>query len=121
MPWPGLHIYLLSKWEEGRKEDFYPIHRFLGATSLITGFMAILLGLMEDQAFVMYAYGGITAFFDASQAHAFKYEVLAAIGLVLFLLVMSVMFTFLVFKEQAAVPSSQKEGVKLPCANGAAV
>jgi hypothetical protein len=110
----GFYIYLLSKWDSGCKADFYPIHRLLGATSLLSGFVAILMGLAEDQAFNMYAHGGLKNFFSAN-AHSFQYGILSALGLVLFLLAISVMSTFLIFKEQAMpAPASDVKQGSLP-------
>ncbi len=117
----GFAIYLLSKWDSGRKQASYPVHRFLGSASLLSGFLSILLGLMEDQVFSMYSAGGLKTFFTASKAHAFGYAIIAGLGLVLFLLAISVMFTFVVFTEQAApaLAAGAKEG-ELAYRNGIA-
>lgn len=85
-------------------------------SSLSSGFLAILLGLMEDQIYHMLSYGGRASMSLASKGYSFEHLAISALGLVLFLLFISVEFTFLVFRQQAVPASASipKEGLELP-------
>lgn len=105
----GLYIYLVSKWAPQAKADFYKVHRFLGAATLLTGFAAVFLGLMEAQLAFLLFQGVATLFSPAT--YTFSCLIMPLIGYLLFLLVVTVMLQFVVFEEQSIpAPSSIKQG-----------
>ncbi|BDA44414.1 probable cytochrome b reductase 1 [Coccomyxa sp. Obi] len=104
----GLYIYLVSKWAPQAKADFYKVHRFLGAATLLTGFAAILLGVMVAQEAFLLFQGVETLFSPAT--YSISSLIMPLLGYLLFLLAVSIMLQFVVFEEQViAAPSSIKE------------
>lgn len=101
----------MSKWAPQAKADFYKVHRFLGAATLLTGFAAILLGVMVSQeAFLLFQ--GLEALFSPA-TYTISCLIMPLLGYLLFLLAVTVMLQFVVFEVQsipAPAPSSIKEG-----------
>ncbi len=95
----GLYIYLVSQWPPEAKANFYKIHRYLGALTLLTGFTAILLGILECQTFFLWSTGLETFFSPAAYSVGSMLQPL--LGYLLFLLAASVMLQFVVFEDQA--------------------
>lgn len=105
----GLYIYLVSKWAPQAKTDFYKIHRYLGSATLLAGFAAIIMGLAEDQIFLLWS-TGVETFFSPAAYNIYS-MIIPLLGYLLFLLALAVMVQFVIFDEQVLpAPASAKEG-----------
>jgi len=95
-------VYLISRWSPQRKGDFYGIHRFLGAATLILALISASIGWASEQTYLMVLCApNMAAFVQRSEAYLVSNLLIPVMGMLLLALTGFVLLTFTVFEQQA--------------------
>lgn len=108
----GFYAYIASSWEPARKAAFYGVHRPLGLLGLLSGLLAVLLGLCESQMYII-ASGGLVSF-TTSAAYAAGSIMQPVLGVILFLQAIAVVAAVTLRKQYLPAPGASTKEAALP-------